>query len=46
MPVEKPIRAVAIKWHNSDNDTNGNFIGAIQIILENGIASPIFRAAG
>jgi hypothetical protein len=29
MPVEKPIRAVAFKWHNSDYDTNGNYIGAI-----------------
>jgi len=46
MPIDKPIRAVAFKWHNSDHDTNGSFIGALQIILENGIASPIFRASG
>ena len=45
MPVDKPIRVVALKWHNSDHDTNGNYIGAIQIILENGCASPVFRAA-
>jgi hypothetical protein len=46
MPVEKPIHAVAFKWHNADYNTNGDFIGAIQIILENGCASPVFRAAG
>jgi hypothetical protein len=46
MPVDKPIRAVAFKWHTSDNDTSGNLIGAFQIILENGCASPVFRAAG
>ena len=46
MPLDKPIRAVAFKWHNSDYDTSGNYIGAIQIILENGCASPVFRAAG
>jgi hypothetical protein len=46
MPLDKPIRAVAFKWHISDNDTSGNYIGAIQIILENGCASPVFRGAG
>ena len=29
MPLDKPIRAVAFKWHNSHNDTSGNYIGAI-----------------
>jgi hypothetical protein len=29
MPIDKPIRAVAFKWHNADYDTNGNYIGAI-----------------
>ena len=28
MPLNKPIRAVAFKWHTSDNDTSGNLIGA------------------
>jgi hypothetical protein len=46
MPLDKPIRAVALKWHNSDADTNGNYIGAIQLILENGCTSPVFRNSG
>lgn len=46
MPLDKPIRAVALKWHESDYDTAGNYIGAIQIVLANGSASPVFRAAG
>jgi hypothetical protein len=29
MPVDKPIRAVAFKWHNSDNGNSGSLIGAI-----------------
>ncbi len=46
MPVDKPIRTVAFKWHNADYDINGNYIGAFQLILDNGCASPVFRAAG
>ena len=45
IPVDKPIRVAAFKWHNADYDKDGNYIGAIQIILENGCASPVFRAA-
>jgi hypothetical protein len=29
MPLDKPLRAIAFKWHNSDNDQQGNYIGAI-----------------
>ncbi len=29
MPLDKPIRAVAFKWHNSDYEINGRYIGAI-----------------
>ncbi len=42
MPYEKPIRIVAIKWNRTD--VKKNRIGAIQVILENGCASPIFKA--
>lgn len=46
MPLDKPIRVVALRWHTGDYDTAGNFIGGIQVVLENGCVSPIFRAAG
>jgi hypothetical protein len=29
MPFDKPLRAVALKWHNADYDRQGNYIGAI-----------------
>ena len=42
MPYEKPIRVVAIKWHRSSRRPQR--IGAIQVLLENGYASPVFKA--
>ena len=44
MPLDKPVRVVEFKWHEADYDSAGNYIGAIQVILENGSASPVFRA--
>ena len=41
MPEDKPIEAVGFNWHKSD-DFNGNFIGALQVILSNGQTSPVF----
>ena len=41
MPEDKPIEAVGFNWHKSDY-SNGNYIGALQVILSNGQTSSVF----
>jgi hypothetical protein len=41
MPKEKPIQAVGLKWKESSYDC---YFGGIQIILSNGVTSPVFLA--
>jgi len=43
MPKDKPIKAVAFNWHVGDYDSAGSYFGAIQVVLSNGVSSPVFR---
>ena len=44
MPKEKPIQAVGLKWKLSSDI--GCYFGGIQVILSNGVTSPVFLAKG
>jgi hypothetical protein len=39
MPRDKPIRAESLKWKH-----HGSVINVIQVILSNGVTSPLFLA--
>ena len=42
MPKDQPIRAEVLKWKVSN--ACGSYFGGIQVILSNGVASPLFLA--
>jgi hypothetical protein len=44
MPAGKPIRVVGFNWKKSDSD--GKAIAGVQVILANGVTSPLFLARG
>lgn len=44
MPRDKPIEIAKLRWKKSSQ--NSNYFGAIQVVLTNGIKSPVFLANG
>ena len=40
MPLNQPVRAVKLRWKN--NRQNADYFGAIQVVLSNGVESPVF----
>ena len=43
MPLDKPIKAIGLNWHKSDAHYSGKpWLGALQVILSNGMKSPVF----
>ena len=43
MPLNKPIEVIGLNWHESDAHYIGKpWLGALQVILSNGVKSPVF----
>ena len=40
MPADKPIQVAKLRWKKNSN--NSSYFGAIQVVLSNGVESPVF----